>query len=318
VKQDAFERARAARWARFEALLAELDAGRPAGAELPPLYRLVCQDLALAHDRRFGASLVARLNDLALRGHQALHGPRTERARPLAYLLERFPRAVRREGRLFAIASLLFFGSLLATFALDLRHPDLVYHVMAPDAVSGLEAMYDVDAPDGEVERGALVDSMAFAHYVSNNVGIAFRIFAGGLLFGIGSLLVLLFNGITMGAAAGHVTQLGFTETFYPFVAGHAAFELTAIVLSGVAGMRLGATLVLAGPLPRAVALRQAAVETVPILYGMTLMLLVAAGIEAFWSARNDVPGATRIAVGLAMWALVAAWLGLGGRRRAD
>jgi uncharacterized membrane protein SpoIIM required for sporulation len=313
VKQDAFERAREPRWSRFEALLAELDAGRAAGAELPPLYRLVCQDLALAHDRHFGAALVERLNELARRGHQALHGPRTVHARPLAFLVQRFPRAVRREARLFALASLVFYGSLLAVFALDLRHPELVYHVLPPDAVSELEAMYDVRAPD-EGQRGALTDFAAFAGYVSNNVGIAFRTFAGGVAFGLGSLLVLLMNGVFIGVSAAHVTQLGFAETFYPFVAGHSAFELTAIVLAGVAGMRLGATLIVAGPLPRSVALRQAAADTVPILYGMTAMLLLAAGIEGFWSARSDLPAATRFAVGGGFWVLVGAWLVLGGR----
>lgn len=316
MKQDAFERSREPRWRRFEALLAELDAGRPAGAELPPLYRLVCQDLALAHDRRFGAALVERLNELALRGHQALHGPRVTRARPLAFLLERFPRAVRREARLFALASLVFYGSLLVVFALDLRHPDLVYHLMAPDAVDELETMYAQDARQA-LPRSATSDFGAFAGYVSNNVGIAFRTFAGGVAFGIGSVLVLLMNGLFIGVSAAHVTHLGLAGTFYPFVAGHAPFELTAIVLAGVAGLRLGTALIVAGPLPRAVALRRAAGDTVPILYGMTAMLLIAAGIEGFWSARGDVPAAVRLAVGGALWLLVGAWLALGGRRRA-
>ena len=66
----------------------------------------------------------------------------------------------------------------------------------------------------------------------------------------------------------------------------HSAFELTAMLLAGVAGMRLGLALVAPGARTRLAALRDAAQRSLPILAGAGLMLVVAAGIEAFWSPR--------------------------------
>ena len=75
---------------------------------------------------------------------------------------------------------------------------------------------------------------MMFGYYIKNNIGISFRTFAGGMLFGLGSVFFLVYNGLAIGATAGHLTQAGFASTFYPFVAGHGSFELTA-------GMGVGA-----------------------------------------------------------------------------
>jgi uncharacterized membrane protein SpoIIM required for sporulation len=88
-----------------------------------------------------------------------------------------------------------------------------------------------------------------FGFYVYNNISIAFRTFAGGILAGIGSLLILCFNGAYLGIVAGHIINAGFTRTFFPFVIGHSGFELNAIVLSAQAGLLLGYRLFFTGGL---------------------------------------------------------------------
>ncbi|WP_331351678.1 stage II sporulation protein M, partial [Cellvibrio sp. UBA7671] len=72
-----------------------------------------------------------------------------------------------------------------------------------------------------------------FGFYISNNIGVSFRTFASGILFGVGSIFFLVYNGLLMGAVSGHLTNAGFTETFFTFVVGHGSFELTAICISG-------------------------------------------------------------------------------------
>ena len=81
---------------------------------------------------------------------------------------------------------------------------------------------------------------MMFGHYILNNISIALRTFASGLLAGLGTLLVLLFNGVIIGSVAGHLQHIGHGDPFWRFVAGHGAFELTAIVIAGGAGLQLG------------------------------------------------------------------------------
>ncbi len=317
MRQEAFERSRRPRWSRFESMLTALEAGGGGAADFPQSYRRVCQDLALARDRGFGTSLVDRLNGLALRGHQLLYGPQPSRADPIQFLAWQFPRAVRREWRLLAVMSAVFYGSALLVFALDLTSPDLIYSLLSPDQVEDFEAMYDPEAPHYGAPRETVGDLAAFAFYVFNNLGVAFRVFAWGVFAGVGSLLLLLFNGVVLGLVSAHLTLAGQAGTFFPFVIGHGAFELTAITLAATTGMKLGWSLVAPGRLQRRVALARAARESVPLLYGVVAMLLVAAVIEAFWSASSWIPAATRLAAGAALWLGVGAWLALGGRSRA-
>ena len=85
------------------------------------------------------------------------------------------------------------------------------------------------------------------AFYIYNNVRIDFQCFAGGLLFGVGSIFFLVYNGLHIGAVAGHLTRVGYGETFWGFVAGHSSFELLGAVLAGAAGLRIGYALVAPG-----------------------------------------------------------------------
>ena len=317
MKQEAFERAHAAEWAEFEALLDGGKAGRDPLA-FPIRYRGICRDLALASDRAFAASLVDRLNRLALRGHERLYGAHRRRAGALEFFAARFPAALRNEARLFATSCLLFFGVGAAVFALVLSQPDLIYHLMDPDAVAELEEMYDPSAEHYGTPRDTAGDFAAFAFYVRNNIGVALRTFAWGVFAGIGSLALLVFNGVSIGGVAAHVTTQGHALPFFSFVIGHGAFELTAIALAGTTGMKLGWSLVAPGALSRGRALRETARACVPLLYGAVAMLGVAAVLEAFWSSSRAIAPPVKLGVGAALWGFVIAWLALGGRARAD
>jgi len=144
-----------------------------------------------------------------------------------------------------------------------------------------------------------------FGFYIYNNIGIAFKCFATGLFAGIGSLFMLAYNGLVLGGVSGHLTSLGYTETFYPFVVGHGSFELTAIVFSGAAGLKLGFALLSPGAYSRVKALQFAAADAINIMYGVFIMLLIAAFIEAFWSSSSIMPNPVKYAVGAALWGLV-------------
>ena len=153
-----------------------------------------------------------------------------------------------------------------------------------------------------------------FGYYINNNISIAFNTFASGLVFGIGSLFIIFFNGITIGAVAGHLTRIGYGEPFWSFVCGHGAFELTAITLAGAAGMRLGLALLSPGQRTRIGALRDAAQRALPVISGAGAMLVVAAGVEAFWSPIRLFAPETKYAVAAFLWIFVFAFLAIAGR----
>jgi uncharacterized membrane protein SpoIIM required for sporulation len=154
-----------------------------------------------------------------------------------------------------------------------------------------------------------------FGYYIRHNIGLAFQCFAGGLLAGVGSLFFLAYNGAFFGALAGYLTQRGLSDTFYSFVVTHAAFELTAIVLAGAAGLRIGHSLLAPGRLTRRQALVAASRESVVIIYGVTTLLLIAAAVEAFWSSARWVPAELKYSIAALCWVSVFAYLILQGRR---
>jgi uncharacterized membrane protein SpoIIM required for sporulation len=321
MSQQTFQERNGAAWAELGGLLDALDRGadHPASPSLPERYRAVCQHLALARRRRYGAELVDGLNRLALRGHQHLYA-RRDRAfkRVAAFVAEGFPRAVRAEWRLLLLSAVMFFGTGAASYAAITVSPELAYTILGPGFVAQLETMYDPESEHFLRERSSDSDLLMFGFYIRNNIGIGFRTFASGLLLGVGSAFFMIYNGLVLGGAAGHIDQVGFGSTFYSFVIGHGAFELTAIVLAGLAGMKLGVTVLAPGRRSRRRALVEEGRKAILIVYGFTGMLVLAAFLEAFWSSSSFVPAAVKIAVGAVLWAVVLGYLALAGWRRAD
>jgi uncharacterized membrane protein SpoIIM required for sporulation len=320
VKREQFVAARAQRWRELERLVDALSRSRgrraPNGVEeLPRLYRQTCQDLALARHRIYGRDLIHHLNLLALRGREQLYRRSSSAGRrALEFFARDFPRLVRAEARLFALAGALFYVPFFAMIACAWLAPDVLYDVLDTGTMQYAEEAYDPASDHPGQGRESAGDFLAFGYYIWNNVSISFRTFAGGLLWGVGTIFFLVYNGVFIGAIFGHLTRIGYGETLYPFVVGHGAFELTGIVLSGVAGLKLGRALVAPGRLSRTTALRREGAECGRLLLGFAAMIAVAAFIEGFWSPSSAPPEA-KYAVGATLWLAVGAYFALAGRR---
>lgn len=322
MKQSLFESRHQLQWQAFANHLQQLEQGKATASELadfPQQYRRLCQHLALAQERGYSSYLVDPLQQLALRGHQQLYRHRSQlTANVLGFVLADFPRLVREQWRFVLIASLLFFGSLVGIALLVYLFPDLIYSIVSPQQVAEMQGMYGPDASrlGRTAERASSENWMMFGYYVMHNIGIAFQTFAAGLLFGLGSVFFLIFNGLVIGAVSGHLTEIGYGQTFWSFVIGHGAFELTAIALAGAAGLQLGWALIAPGQLTRGESLRLAARKSVQMLCGVMIFLLIAAFIEAYWSSTTLIAPWVKYLVGAALWMLVTAYLGLAGRTR--
>jgi uncharacterized membrane protein SpoIIM required for sporulation len=315
LRQRAFEALHAREWAEFESFLEGKPSFEP--AELPARYRRLCQGLALAADRQYSPGLVDRLNRLALRGHHLLYQNRRRQSqRVLEFAAAGFPRLVREEWRLVSAAALLFLGPLAGLIAVLQVFPEFVHYLLSPEQIARFHEMYDpANRKIGtrEADHGVLM----FGYYIWNNVRIGFQTFAGGLLAGVGTAWFLGANAVVIGAVAGYLTQAGYSETFWSFVAGHSSLELLAIVLAGAAGLRLGLAVIAPGGLSRRAALVAAARPAVRIMYGAALMFVAAAFVEAFWSPITEVPFFMKISVGIAGWVILLAYFLLAGRARA-
>jgi uncharacterized membrane protein SpoIIM required for sporulation len=321
MKQSHFEHRHMAEWEQFSLLLDRLERDRQAegAAHFPADYRRMCQHLALARERGYSSFLIDSLQQQVFRGHQQLYRHRSQLgANALGFILAGFPRLVREQWRFVLAASLMFFGSLIVFAGLVYLFPELVYNLIPVEQVSEIQSMYDPDAGHlgRSVERAASEDWAMFGYYITHNIGIAFQTFASGLLFGLGSAFFLVYNGLMIGAVAGHLTHMGYGQTFWSFVVGHSAFELTAIALAGAAGLQLGWALIAPGRLPRAESLLLMARKSVLLICGVMMFLLIAAFIEAYWSSRTAPAPLAKYLVGAALWVLVAVYLLFAGRSR--
>ena len=315
MKQMPFEAAHAREWDEFEAFLDKKKSFDP--AEMPARFRRISQSLALAAERHYSADLVDRLNRLALRGHHALYAnQRRESQQILDFVLAGFPRLVREEWRLVLAAALLFFGPLLLLIAVLQAFPDFVHYLLSPQQIASFHEMYD-PANRRLGMREADTSMAMFGFYIWNNVRIGFQTFAGGLAAGVGSAYFLGANGVIIGAVAGYLTQVGYTETFWSFVAGHSSLELLAIVLSGAAGFKLGMAVIAPGNRSRKAALMAAARPAVRIMYGAAIMFFAAAFVEAFWSPITEIGFVPKIVVGITGWVVLLAYFVFAGRSHA-
>lgn len=316
MKQQQFESQHAALWSDVETILAHGAADQGA-ARLPALYRRLCQSLALCEQRGYAPALDDYLRQLVVACHRRLYSVAAERPNTLRlWLLRELPRRVRAEWRLLTLALLAFWGVALAVGLLVWWQPHWAYAFTSGEQIRSFRDMYQ----PGRVHLGRGGDAgdvAMFGFYVWHNVSICFRTFAGGLFGGVPALLSLMLNGVQLGVVASCLSQDAATRgTFWPFVVTHSSFEISGLLLSGMAGMRLGLALIHPGRLSRRHALLVASRLSFPLLVGAALLTVLAAFFEGFWSASSAIAPQVKYVVGGLCWLAVLAFFAFAGRDR--
>jgi uncharacterized membrane protein SpoIIM required for sporulation len=309
MKQERFVTLHASEWDRLQSWLSALERQpkrtlrQEQVLEFPASYRRICHHLALARGRGYSREVTDRLQRIVQQGHRALYRPPAPRWHRVAdFLVAGFPRLVRSQWRCMLAASVLFYVPVLIMLVAMQLRPEL----------ADFEKMYDPS--NTELGRSSGTNLQMFGYYVMNNVSIAFRTFASGLFFGVGAVYVLAANGMVIGGMAGHLTAIGYGAPFWRFVVGHSAFELSALVISGGAGLRLGLTLLAPGRQRRGPAMVVAGWIGAQLALGAFAMLVAAAFVEAYWSSIASLPNAVKFGSGALLWLLVLLWLWRGGR----
>ncbi|HEX8905249.1 MAG TPA: stage II sporulation protein M, partial [Longimicrobiaceae bacterium] len=309
-------------WDEYDRMLAEARrGGLPAMGErrvsrFAALYREVAADLARA--RTYGGSpeLLFTLERAVGAGHNLLYRPPARGWKGFRrWITGGFPALVRRRWRPIAIAAALFYLPALLTFAAVRQEPARGRELLPPQMMARAE-----EAETRQAQGKGYVDAEDFggnsfmaSQIMSNNVQVTFLAFAGGILAGLGTVLVLVFNGISLGAAAGVFANFGASLHLWSFVLPHGIIELTAICIAGGAGLWLGSAFILPGRLTRREALVVRGREAVSLIGGTGAMLVVAGVIEGFISP-SDLPREVKLAFA-ALFALgLVLYLALAGR----
>lgn len=279
--------ARSADWQRLEGLLA----GRnPAGKrleardvlDLATLYRAACADAARARTAGADDATLAYLDRLLARAHNLLYRAPPGRPDAVRHFFARdLPRALRKNAGLFAAGSLAFYGPFLFGLALAAALPAFGPALMGEAEVQMFREMYRAAPSEG---RSVGTGSLSVSYYVQHNTSIAFEVFASGVFAGLGSLFMLAYQGLVIGTVFGVLAADQKGGNLLTFTCGHSAWELTAIVLAGTAGLRMGDALIRTEGRTRLGSLRAARREIATLVLGAAVMLAVAAVIEGLWS----------------------------------
>ena len=318
LKQTQFESAHREQWDSLRAIVDRINSSRPGRRasqeqlqQLPALYIGVCNNLSLAKTRGYSPNLVNELHNLVIDAHRLMYQRKTSwTMRAFRFIKGGFPTLVRKHYKLFWLCTALFYVPAILTGLFAYNDANFIYRIHDTSTVESMEYMYEpaesmLFRPEG---RESSSDFLMFGHYISNNIGIDFRVFAGGILFCVGTLFFMIYNGLAIGSVAGHLTAKGYIPTFWGFVAGHSAFELTALVISGMSGMLIGLALIKPGRRTRADALKQEAQVAVRLVIGAAIMTLLAAFIEAYWSSSN-LNAYLKYSVGVFFWTLTIVYL---------
>jgi uncharacterized membrane protein SpoIIM required for sporulation len=275
--------------------------------ELVALYQRVSSHLSHARTAYGDPALNGRLTRLVSQANGVLYGARPRTLGAVAdFFVWRFPAAVWQSGRFIAASAALL---LLPALAMGtwLANSDAALDASAPDAVR--EAYLHEDFEDYYSSQPA----SAFASQVTvNNIQVALTAFAGGILLCLPTAYFMVFNGANVGAAGGLFADAGELGKFFGLILPHGLLELTAVIVAGAAGLRLGWAVIAPGDRTRGQAVGEEARRSVIIALGLVLAFVVAGLIEGFITGRG-VPTPLRIGIGVAAWSVFVAWVVIQG-----
>jgi uncharacterized membrane protein SpoIIM required for sporulation len=314
---DRFIGERKSTWQRLEALLPMLDRSsmrrlhREEVRELGRIYRRTASDLAIARAESRDPRLVNYLNSLVIRAHGRIYRADASegRHRVRRFFARDFPAVFRRTWRYTALSFAVFMLFASLTFLGTWR--DAAFSELA--GIPPLARQRILEKKPRWWERINQANQIEASDIATNNIQVTFNAFAYGALFGVGTLLVMAFNGAHIGTVLALTFRAGYGHELLTFMAGHGVIELTCIFIAGGAGLLFGTALLFPGDLSRFDNLRLRGREAIQLIIGCVPLLAVAAAIEGFISPAA-IPPAVKFSVAALTGVALYAYLLLAGR----
>ncbi len=302
-------------WNRLDALLRQVETSGVKSLtaselrELGLLYRQAAADLSTVRADRTSRTLEQYLNRLVGRAHNFVYSGKRISAMSLwNFLAHGYPRLLRRLSVYVYLATGVTVLSAVLGVLITLVRPDFGALFMGP-------AMMDSVNQHKMWTEQILVAKAPFSSLImTNNIGVCFMTFAGGVTAGLWTLYALFQNGLMLGVIAVVCAQHGLSLSLWSFIAAHGALELPSIMLAGAAGLRLGAGILFPGLLRRREAIAVAGAEAVQLVAGTIPLLIIAGTLEAFLSPTHA-PIALKFSVGAFLFVALVFWLSEGGRK---
>ncbi len=273
-------------------------------------YRQAAADLSAVRTDAGSRTLEAYLNRLVSRAHNFVYtGEQMSAGSVWRFMAHEYPRLFRRMWTYTWTAFLLFWGGAALGLVLTLARPHLMELMLGPHMMDQIEhhKMWT------ESILGA--EPQASSGIMTNNISVCFVTYAGGIVFGIYTVFLLVMNGFQIGVLGVICARHGMALSLWSFVAAHGALELPSIFIAGGAGLRLAAGFLFPGFLRRRDAVAQAGAESIRLLAGTVPLLVVAGVLEGFLSPSHA-PIAVKFSVSLVLLSSLLVWLGSAWREQ--
>ena len=294
-------------WAQLETLLRAIDArgitalNRDELQSLGRLYRSASADLSRARALNLGNDILAYVNQLVVKAHNQVYQRKRNRFLDFFnFFYATFPSLVRQNIIYIAVSFLVCIAGGLITY--DYAHKDVNFAHMEFIAGQPLvsDEMWDLIEKHKMWTDQVQDASPQFAGLIStNNIRVCLLSFVLGVTGGIGTLILLFYNGLNIGTVFAVCQHFGLLSNICLFVVGHGSLELPSIFISGGAGLLLGKSLLFPGRYSRGDAMKRMARPALGLFAGCIPLLLIAGFIESFISPRTDLPGQFKVIVGI-------------------
>jgi len=275
-------------WTRLERLM-EISGRRGVSAlspaelqELALLYRQTASDLASVREDPTSNHLALYLNQLLGRAHNLIYMGRKASGRGMwTFFKDEYPAIFRETFPDTLAAFAVFLAAAFAGFLMGIADPSFSRHVLGPHMIETIEKH------EMWTDPFVTVKAAASSFILTNNMTVAFATFALGITAGIGTVYMMLINGLLMGVVSVACWREGMSLSLWSFVAAHGVLELPAIFIAGGAGLGIARGLLFPGSLPRRESLVRAGARSVRLVLGTIPMLLIAGFMEGFVSPSN-------------------------------
>lgn len=289
LRSGRFRAERQADWRKLEMLLDRVEARGPSDLSdaellaLPGLYRSALASLSVARAITLDRALTAYLEDLAGRAYFFVYGTRSSRLRQVSQFFGGgWPNAVQRMIPDIAISMVVMLLAAVAAYFLVSGDPDWFHSMIPAELAGGRDPSATTEQLRSTLFGGEFSNDLSvFATYLfTHNAGVSLLAFAVGFAFGLPSLLLMAYNGCTLGAFIAVFVAHGLGVEFAGWLLIHGVTELLAIAIAGGAGLHIGRAMIFPGNRTRLEAAAIAGRFAAQAMGGVIIMLLLAGVLE--------------------------------------
>jgi uncharacterized membrane protein SpoIIM required for sporulation len=277
-----FIREHKSQWTELEQLLEQLNKRTNSlqasdVSRFTELYKAVSAHLATLQTHLPADETTIYLNHLVSQAHNAMYKESNKSSTQMKeFFLHYFPSLIQARSLFVGFALLLFLLGGLLGF-LSVWNDPLNLSMIMPGTMAD-----SIDPSKTADPRGDLHSPLVSTAIMTNNIRVAVLAFISGVTLGIGTVYLMISNGLIVGALAAVFMQSGKSYVFWAYILPHGIIELTAIFIAGGAGLYMGYRFFVPGPYPRKLRFLESAKESAQLLIGTIPLFIIAGIIEGY------------------------------------